>query len=112
MSEAWVAGIILITLVFIIIAVPCVFIAFLGYKMLNKLAYFPSKNPAIQMSILFWLMIVEVASVTMLLTFYHVFADYSKDQGARKYERGIRIAVFRLEDRNDHILSAQVFNLG
>ena len=77
MSETWRAGLILVTIVFLIIVVPCIFIAVLGSKMLNKLAYFPSKNPAIQKDVCFWIVLVEIASFTLLIMFYHVFADYS-----------------------------------
>lgn len=77
MSESWVAGITLITIIFVIIGIPCIFIAVLGFKMLNKLAYFPSKNPAIQTSIFFWLVMIEIVAFTMLMIFYHVFSDYS-----------------------------------
>ncbi len=77
MSDTWVAGTILICLIFVIIGIPCVFIAVLGFKMLNKLAYFPSKNPAIQTSIFIWLVMIEVVAFTMLMVFYHVFSDYS-----------------------------------
>ena len=79
MSQTLWAGIVLISFVFIIVGIPCVFIAVLGVGMLNKLAYFPSKAPAVQMSILGWLLLVEVVSVTLLLLFYHVFADYGAD---------------------------------
>ena len=90
MSETWVAGLILISVVLVIVAIPCFFVSFLGYQMLHRLAYFPSKNPAIQMSIFLWLIVVEIASIVMLITFYHIFADYTQEpgiQGARNYER-------------------------
>lgn len=80
MSETWSVGIVMIAIVFVIVAIPCLFTGWLGYKMLKKLAYFPSKNPAIQMGIFLKLLIVEVVSITLLLVFYHVLADYSKDE--------------------------------
>ena len=81
MSETWSAGLILITVITFIMAVPCFFVAFLGYQMLHRLAYFPSKNPSVQMSIFFWLIIVEIASIVMLIMFYHIFADYTPEEG-------------------------------
>ena len=69
------ARIILVIIWFIIIAIPCIGTALLGRKMLNKLAYFPSKTPAIHMDILGWLVVVEIVAVTLLLTFYRVFQE-------------------------------------
>ena len=77
MGESWQAGLIFIAVISVIIGIPCIFIAVIGSKMLNKLAYFPSKNPAIQKSVCFWIILVEVAAFTILLMFYHVLADYS-----------------------------------
>ena len=100
-----------LTLVFgvlVIIAVPCVFISVLGYKMLNKLAYYPSKNPAIQMSILGWLIVVEVVSVTLLLIFYQVLTKRDTE-GARHYERNADISIsysYGGSDRCHYFLSA------
>lgn len=102
MNETWTAGLILIVIVLMVIAIPCFFVAFLGYQMLHKLAYYPSKNPAIQMSIFFWLIIVEIASVAMLIAFYHIFADYSNElnqEGAKNYECvDVYIAIHRPHD--------------
>lgn len=110
MSETWSAGLILIGLVLIIIIIPCIFIGVLGSSMLNRLAYYPSKTPAIQMSIFFWLMLSEVVSITLLLMFYHVFADYGgTKKGAVNYERDADIAISCPHDYRDghhHLLSA------
>ena len=77
----WLPGIILISVLFVIMAIPCIGISLLGYKMINKLGYFPSKTPAIQTSILVQLLIVELISIALLLTFYHALTEY--DQQAR-----------------------------
>ena len=69
------AGVLLVSVFFVIIAIPCLFVGFLGSKMLGKLAYFPSKNPAIQMDMFFWLVLTEIVSITLLLAFYHMFAE-------------------------------------
>ena len=69
------ARVILVVIWFIIIAIPCIGTALVGRKMLNKLAYFPSKTPAIHMSTLGWLMVIEIVAVTLLLTFYRVFQE-------------------------------------
>ena len=75
MSQSGIAGIVLIGMIFILIAIPCTLISFLGYKMLNKLAYFPSKNPGIQMSIFWKLILIEGFSIILLLLFYIVFSQ-------------------------------------
>ena len=96
MYDSWTAGLVLVVIVFVVVTLPCVFIGILGYKMLNKLAYYPSKNPAIQMSIFFWLILVEVVSVTLLLLFYQMFADYSSEntkKGVKNHELDARSTI-------------------
>ena len=60
---------------FVVLLVPCLGISIIGYKMINKLGYYPSKTPAIQLSILFKLIAIEVASLTLLLIFFQIFAQ-------------------------------------
>ncbi len=69
------ARILFVIIWLVIVAIPCIGISILGTKMLNKLAYFPSKTPAIHMSILGWLVVVEVVAVTLMLSFYRVFQE-------------------------------------
>ena len=75
-TSTWGPGVILILIVAIIMAVPCVGVSLLGFKMLTKLAYYPSKTPAIQLSILVKLVIVQIISIALLLLFYHALSDY------------------------------------
>lgn len=72
------AAVTLITILIVIVGLPCVAVAWLGSRMINKLGYFPSKNPAIQTSIFLQLLVIEIFSFTLLFLFYHVFVDYSK----------------------------------
>jgi hypothetical protein len=66
-----VAGV-FIVIFFVLIMIPCVGIGWLGYDLLTRLGRYPSKTPAIQMSVLFKLVIVEVLSLTLLLIFFKV----------------------------------------
>ncbi|MFA5060680.1 MAG: hypothetical protein WC676_08690 [Candidatus Omnitrophota bacterium] len=76
-GDAWGAGIFLIACTFIIMAIPCIGIGFLGYQMLNKLAHFPSKNSAIQMDIFIWVVMIEFVSVVLLMIAYMILIDSS-----------------------------------
>lgn len=66
------AGYIFLAIFFVLIAIPCVGIAWLGTKMINQLGRYPSKTPAIQMSIVLKLTVLEIGSWTMLLLFFKV----------------------------------------
>lgn len=66
------AGYIFLVIFFVLIAIPCVGIAWLGTKMINQLGRYPSKTPAIQMSIVLKLTVLEIGSWTMLLLFFKV----------------------------------------
>jgi len=57
---------------FILIAIPCVGIAWLGSRLINRLGRYPSKTPAIQMSVVFKLTVLEIVSWTLLLLFFKI----------------------------------------
>lgn len=57
---------------FVLIAIPCVGIAWIGSKFIEKLGRFPSKTPAIQMSVVVKLIFLEVVSWTLLLLFFKI----------------------------------------
>ena len=76
MSDTWGPGVILITVILILIGIPCAGVAVLGNRLLNRLGYFPSKTPAIQKSILVKLVVIEIISVTFLLMFFHALSEY------------------------------------
>lgn len=63
-------AIIFIIIYYCLMAIPCVGIAWLGWNLLNRLGRYPSKTPAIQMSVLFKLIVIEVVSITLLLMFF------------------------------------------
>ena len=72
--EYWYEGFIFIGIFFILILIPCIGVAIIGYQMIQKLGHFPSKTPAIQMSIIAQLVITEIISFSLLLLFYHIFS--------------------------------------
>ncbi len=68
------AGIFII-IYFIMIAVPCIGVGWLGYKLITKLGRYPSKTPAIQLGIMIKLIIVEVVSLTAILLFFKILVS-------------------------------------
>lgn len=79
MNDATIGGIILMCLFLIIIGIPCVGITLVGRQLIHKLSHFPSKTPTIQTSVLFKLVVIEIVGFTLLLTFYHILADYGTE---------------------------------
>jgi len=59
-----------ILIFYVMIIIPCVGVSVIGYKLIDKLGRFPSKTPAIQMGVLVKLVVVEVVSFTLLLSFF------------------------------------------
>ena len=64
-----------VALVFILIfwamlLVPCIGAGWIGWQLITKLGQHPSKTPSIQMGILLKLIIVEIVSFTLILTFF------------------------------------------
>jgi hypothetical protein len=65
---------IFIVIFFILILVPTAGAAWLGYKLIDNLGRFPSKTPAIQLGIMFKLVVLEVVSLTLILIFFKVLS--------------------------------------
>ena len=63
-------ALIFIVIFWFLLLVPCIGAGWLGYKLIDKLGRYPSKTPAIQTGILLKLVVVEVVSFAMLLTFF------------------------------------------
>ena len=74
----FVAALILLAMFTFVITVPCVGIAILGYKLMDKIGRYPSKTPAFQTNIVVKLFILEIIAFGMLSVLYHLLADYSK----------------------------------
>jgi len=64
------AGLIFVAIFGSIVSIPCIAIAVLGYKTIMQLGTYPSKTPAIQMSVFFKLLVTEVVSFTLILAFF------------------------------------------
>ena len=72
--EYWYEAFIFIGIFSFLMLVPCVGVAVIGYKMIQKLGHFPSKTPAIQMSIVLQLVLTEVVAFTLIMIFYQIFS--------------------------------------
>jgi len=57
-----------------IILVPCVLVAFIGTRMIDRLGRYPTKTPVIQMSILVPLVAIEIVTFALMLGFYRFFS--------------------------------------
>lgn len=80
MDETIIAALMLIGVFIFVIGLPCVGTAFLGVKMVKRLANYPSKTPVIHLSVVSQLVVLELISFGLLLLLYHILADYG--QGA------------------------------
>lgn len=61
-----------IVIFYVLILIPSISVTWVGFKMITRLGQYPSKTPAIQLSIMFKLIVIEVVSFTLLLTFFKV----------------------------------------
>lgn len=86
------AGLFFIIIFTFIVLIPCVLIAIIGYKMITRLGYFPSKTPAIHLSIVWQLISIELISITALLLLFYVLEDPNK-----RAKRNQRNTVFYSE---------------
>lgn len=57
-----------------IIIIPCVLVALIGKKMIDRLGKHPSRTPVIQMSIFLPLVAIEIATFACLIGFYKIFS--------------------------------------
>jgi len=71
----WTESIIFLLVFTVIIVVPCVFVALLGKKMIDRLGQFPSQAPVIQMGVLLKLAVIEMVTFIALIIFYHIFSQ-------------------------------------
>jgi len=65
-------GLIFVLIFYVCIIIPCVGVAWLGKNLLNQLGRYPSKTPAIQIGVAFKLVVIEVVSFTLILTFFKI----------------------------------------
>lgn len=76
--DYWYEGILFIGIFFVIIVIPCFFVAILGYQTITQMGYFPSKTPAIQMNIFWKLVLLEVLTFGFIMLFYRLFSVANK----------------------------------
>ena len=72
--DLWAESLIFGLIYTVIVIVPCVIVAIIGRNMINRLGTYPSQTPAIQMSILIRLVLLEIITFSLLILFYHIFA--------------------------------------
>ena len=64
----WFQGLIMISVFWVIIAIPCFVVAFWGSKMINDLGNFPTKSAKIQVSA-WWIYLVEFFFIFLLIAY-------------------------------------------
>lgn len=69
------ASLIFLIMIIVVIGVPCVGIGFIGYHMMTRLGRYPSKTPAITLSVFIKLVVIEVISFALLIAFFRIFSD-------------------------------------
>jgi hypothetical protein len=57
-----------------LIIIPCCVIGVMGKRLIDNLGRHPSDAPVIQMSALWWLVLLETGTFACLLIFYRFFA--------------------------------------
>ena len=66
------AAAIFVVIFFVLVLIPCVGIAWIGTRLINKLGRYPSKTPAIQLSVVLQLAVLEIGSWTLILLFFKI----------------------------------------
>ena len=56
----------------LLMVIPCAGVAWIGTKLINQLGRYPSRTPAIQLSVVLQLTVLEVVSWTLLLLFFKI----------------------------------------
>ena len=71
--QDWLGSLIFVGIWLVIIGVPCFFMAMIGKKLIDRIGYFPSQAPVIQMKYLIPLVLLEGATFLLLVGFYKLF---------------------------------------
>lgn len=72
--EYWNEAYIFIGIFFFLMLLPCIGVTIIGYRMIEKLGQFPSKTPAIQLSIFLQLVATEVVCFGLILLYFSVLS--------------------------------------
>ena len=65
-------ALVFIIIFYVLMLIPCLGVGWLGYKLITRLGRYPSRTPAIQLSIMLKLVIVEVVSLTLILLMFKI----------------------------------------
>ena len=72
-SQDWLGSLIFVGVWLVIIGLPCFFMAIIGKKVIDRIRYYPSQAPVIQMKYLAPLVFLEVVTFLLLVGFYKLF---------------------------------------
>lgn len=70
----WMVSLVFCAVFAVIVLVPCVIIALIGHKAIDRMGQRPSQIPAIQMQIFLPLIITDIVTFAALIGFYNVFS--------------------------------------
>ncbi len=71
----WHEGLIFIIIFSVVLAIPCVAVAFLGSKLIQNLGQYPSQSAKFQMVMALPLLATMILSFGMFALFFHIFSD-------------------------------------
>lgn len=66
------AGLVFVGIYLFLIFVPCFVVGFLGYRFIENLGRYPSKTPVFQVKMLFWMVVTEIVSMSLLMAFFKI----------------------------------------
>ena len=69
----WGEVIVFVVIFYCIIGIPCFLIVVIGRDLIDKLGRFPSRTPAIQLSVAFKLIVLEIFTFGALIAFHNFF---------------------------------------
>ena len=69
----WGEGLVFVVFFWLIIIIPCVFVAVLGSRMVNEIGNMPSKSAQIQAGASWKVFLAEILSFVLLAVFFHIF---------------------------------------
>ena len=72
-SQDWVGSLIFVGIWLVIIGLPCFCMAIIGKKLIDRIGYYPSQAPVIQMKYLVPLLFLEATTFLLLVGFYKLF---------------------------------------
>lgn len=71
----WYEGLIFLAVFLIVIAIPCVLIAFLGSRLIYQLGQYPTRSSKANLDMAFPLLGAMILSFSLLVAFYRFFSD-------------------------------------